>query len=138
VLFTVAVLDEAGHGALDARRATELCAAAFACRGFDVERMGEISVVLVAPDVMRELNRRFRGVDAPTDVLSFEIDGPYGEMAGEIVISPPCASSEMGIEELVVHGALHLCGMDHDEEFEGSEMARAQTAVMEVVRGREE
>lgn len=135
--FTVAVLDEAGYGALDAGRATELCAAAFACRGFDVERVGEVSVVLVEPDVMRELNRKFRGVDASTDVLSFEVDGPHGEMAGEIVISPACASSEMGIEELVVHGALHLCGMDHDEGFEGSEMARAQQAVMEVVRGRE-
>ncbi len=136
--FTVSVLDEAGHDALDAGRATELCAAAFACRGLDVERVGEVSVVLVAPDVMRELNRRFRGVDAPTDVLSFEIDGPYGEMTGEILVSPPCVRSEMDIAELVVHGALHLCGMNHDEVFEGSEMARTQQAVMEVVRGREE
>jgi probable rRNA maturation factor len=40
----------------------------------------------------------------------------------------------MGVEELVVHGALHLSGMDHGEEFEGSEMARVQEAVVGEVR----
>jgi probable rRNA maturation factor len=43
----------------------------------------------------------------------------------------------MDVEELVVHGALHLSGMDHGEDFEGSEMARAQVVVMEAVRGAE-
>ncbi len=133
--FTVAVLDEAGYGRLDAERATELCAAAFSSRGFDVERMGEVSVALVEPDVIRDLNLKFRGENEPTDVLSFEVDGPYGEMVGEVVVCPECASPEMGIEELIVHGALHLGGMDHGEDFEGSEMARVQEAVMEEVRG---
>ena len=68
-------------------------------------------------------------------MLSFLLDGPYGEMVGEVVICPACA--EMGVEELVVHGALHLAGMDHGEDFEGSEMARVQEAVMEAVRGAE-
>lgn len=85
------------------------------------------------PAVIRDLNRRFRGKDEPTDVLSFEVDGPYGEMVGEVVICPACA--EMAVEELVVHGALHLSGMDHGEEFEASEMARVQRTVMEAVRG---
>ena len=131
--FTVAVLDEAGYGALDPELATRLAAAAFSCRGFDVERLGEVSVALVEPDVIRDLNLRFRGKDEPTDVLSFEVDGPYGEMVGEVVICPACA--EMGVEELIVHGALHLSGMDHGEDFEGSEMARAQEAVIRVARG---
>jgi probable rRNA maturation factor len=133
MLFTVAVLDEAGYGALDPELATRLAGAAFSCRGFDVERLGEVSVALVEPDVIRDLNLRFRGKDEPTDVLSFEVDGPYGEMVGEVVICPACA--EMGVEELVVHGALHLSGMDHGEDFEGSEMARAQEAVIRVARG---
>jgi probable rRNA maturation factor len=90
-------------------------------------------VVLVEPTVVRDLNRRFRGRDEPTDVLSFEVDGPYGEMVGEIVICPACA--EMGVEELVVHGALHLSGMDHGEDFDATEMARMQQTVMEAVRG---
>jgi probable rRNA maturation factor len=131
--FTVAVLDEAGYGALDPELATRLAVAAFSCRGFDVERLGEVSVALVEPDVIRDLNLRFRGKDELTDVLSFEVDGPYGEMVGEVVICPACA--EMGVEELVVHGALHLSGMDHGEDFERSEMARAQETVMGVARG---
>ena len=131
--FTVAVLDEAGYEALDPELATRLAATAFSCRGFDVERLGEVSVALVDPGVIRDLNLRFRGKDEPTDVLSFEVDGPYGEMVGEVVICPACA--EMGVEELILHGALHLSGMDHGEDFEGSEMARAQEAVIRVARG---
>jgi probable rRNA maturation factor len=132
--FTVALIDEAGYGRLDAARATELCAAAFSSRGLDLERMGEVSVALVEPHVVRDLNLKFRGKDEPTDVLSFVLDGPYGEMVGEVVICPACASPEMGVEELVAHGALHLSGMDHGEDFEESEMARAQEAVMGAVR----
>jgi probable rRNA maturation factor len=135
--FTVAVLDEAGYGALDPEQATRLAAAAFSLRGFDVERLGEVSVALVEPDVIRDLNLRFRDKDEPTDVLSFEVDGPYGEMVGEVVICPPCASPEMGVDELVVHGALHLGGMDHGEDFGSSEMAEVQRAVMEELRGQE-
>jgi probable rRNA maturation factor len=133
--FTVAVLDEVGYDKLGADRATLLCAAAFSRRGFDVERMGEVSVVLVGPETIRDLNLRFRKRDEPTDVLSFEVDGPYGEMVGEIVICPECASPQMGVEELVVHGALHLSGMDHGEDFEASEMALEQGAIMEAARG---
>ena len=127
------MLDEVGYGQLSAERATELFAAAFRNRGLDLERVGEASVVLVAPESIRDLNARFRGKDRETDVLSFEVDGPYGEMVGEVVICPACA--DMGVEELVAHGALHLAGMDHGEDFDESEMARAQRAVMEVTRG---
>ena len=130
--FTVAVIDQAGYGTLDAERTTELCAAAFSNVGLDVERMGEVSVALVEPAAIRDLNLEFRGKNEPTDVLSFEVDGPYGEMVGEVVICPACA--QMSVEELVVHGALHLSGMDHGEDFEGSEMALAQEAVMGAVR----
>ncbi len=133
--FTVAVVDEVGYAQLDEHRATELCAAAFRSRGLDLERLGEVSVALVKSEVIRSLNKEFRKKDTPTDVLSFEVDGPYGEMVGEIVISPECASPEMGIEELVVHGALHLSGMDHGGDFESSEMAEVQASVLEKVRG---
>lgn len=131
--FTVAVLDEAGYDGLDPELATRLCAAAFSYRGFDVERLGEVSVALVTSHVIRDLNLKFRNKDEPTDVLSFGMDGPYGEMVGEVVICPSCA--EMSVEELVVHGALHLSGMDHGEDFGGSEMARVQEAVMGIARG---
>jgi probable rRNA maturation factor len=120
---------------LDALRATELCAAAFLELDFELDRLGELSIALVAPDEIESLNRRHRGIDAPTDVLSFELDGPYGEMVGEVVISPPCAHPEMGVDELVVHGALHLAGMDHGDEFEASEMSGVQRRIMERLGG---
>jgi len=127
----VAVLDEGGYGVLDALRATELCAAAFTELGFDLARVGELSVVLVGPHEIQELNRRYRSVDAPTDILSFELDGPYGEVVGEVVISPQSTHPEMGVDELVIHGALHLGGMDHGDDFEASEMSRVQARIVE-------
>ena len=129
--FSVAVLDEVNHEKLTPERATELCAAAFSARGLDVERMGEVSVALVALPVIHELNLKHRKIDSPTDVLSFGIDGPYGEMVGEIVIAPEYVRFDrVGVEEMVVHGALHLAGMDHGDEFEGTEMAAVQEAVL--------
>lgn len=129
--FSVAVLDETAYGKLTPVRATELCASAFSARGLDAKRMGEVSVALVALHVIHDLNLRYRNVDSTTDVLSFDIDGPYGEMVGEIVVAPQCvALEEARVEELVVHGALHLAGMDHGEDFVGSEMAEVQEAVL--------
>lgn len=130
--FSVELLDDAGLGGLDPETVTRLCALAFAERGLDPETLGEVSVALVGEGEIQALNARFREKDAPTDVLSFEIDGPGGEMVGEIVICPACA--EMDLKELVVHGALHLSGMDHGEDFSSSEMARSQSAVMERFR----
>jgi probable rRNA maturation factor len=133
----VAVVDEVGHAGLDEQRAAYLFVTSFSNLGLDLERIGEVSVALVAPETIRELNLKFRDRDEPTDVLSFEVDGPYGEMVGEVVICPLCADPGMGVDELVVHGALHLGGMDHGEDFGAGEMARVQRAVMGELRGEE-
>jgi len=133
----VAVVDEVGYDGLSEESASRLFAASLSKVGLDVARIGEVSVALVSAETIRDLNLRFRGRDEPTDVLSFEVDGPYGEMVGEVVICPSCAGPEVGVEELVVHGALHLGGMDHGEDFESSEMAGVQMAVMEELRGEE-
>ncbi len=58
-------------------------------------------------------------------------------MVGEIVISPANADPSLGVEELVVHGTLHLAGMDHGDDFESSEMARVQRSVMDLVNAPE-
>ena len=135
--MSVAVLDEVGHARLDTERASRLFAVALSILGLDLERIGEVSVALVDPETIRDLNFEFRDRDEPTDVLSFEVDGPYGEMVGEVVICPNCADHGMSVDELVVHGALHLGGMEHGEDFGASEMARLQRAVMEELRGEE-
>jgi probable rRNA maturation factor len=135
--MSVVVVDEVGYVGLDTERATRLFATTFSTLGLDLEQIGEVSVALVDPETIRDLNLRFRDRDATTDVLSFEVDGPYGEMVGEVVICPLCADPEMGVDELVVHGALHLGGMDHGDDFGTSEMARLQRAVMEELRGEE-
>lgn len=132
-MFYVPVLDEIGYENLGDERATDLCAATLAALGYDLDRVGEISVALVDTNVIQELNLKHRGKDSPTDVLSFRIDGPYGDMVGEIVVSPAGAHPKLGVEELVVHGTLHLAGMDHGDDFESSEMARVQRNVMDSV-----
>ena len=77
---------------------------------------------------MRALNRRYRGIDRTTDVLSFsQRDGQFADfypnLLGDIVISIPAAvrqardqhhSLSREIERLLVHGLLHLMGYDHD------------------------
>jgi probable rRNA maturation factor len=135
--MSVAVVDEVGYDGLSQETASRLFVASFSHLGLDLDRIGEVSVALVDAGTIRDLNLKFRNKDEPTDVLSFEVDGLYGEMVGEVVICPSCASPAMGVDELVVHGALHLGGMDHGEDFESSEMAGVQRAVMEESRGQE-
>jgi probable rRNA maturation factor len=133
----VAVLDAVGHAGLDEERAARIFTVSFSSLGLDLEQIGEVSVALVDPETIQNLNLKYRNRDEPTDVLSFEVDGPYGELVGEVVVCPRCADAEMEVDELVVHGALHLGGMDHGEDFEASEMARVQRSVMEELRGEE-
>jgi probable rRNA maturation factor len=91
---------------------------------------GHLAVEFVEPTRMQELNRRHRGVDAPTDVLSFPVDaggraaGP--RELGDVVISPEHTED---LTEAVVHGVLHLCGYDH--ETDDGEMLALQRRVLE-------
>ena len=134
--LSVVVLDETAYGRLTTNRATSLFAGAFSARGFDIDRMGEVSVALVALGAIHDLNLEFREIDSPTDVLSFCIDGPYGEMVGEVVVAPEYVCfDQLCIEELVVHGALHLAGMNHGDDFARSEMAAVQEAVLRSIGG---
>jgi probable rRNA maturation factor len=94
---------------------------------------GHLSLELVSPEAMRELNREHRGIDRPTDVLSFPLDG-LDEVAGprelgDVVICPEHASD---LVEAAVHGVLHLCG--HDHETDSGEMLELQDSVMADLR----
>jgi probable rRNA maturation factor len=98
----------------------EAAAAALAAAGVDD---GHLSIELVDAERMRELNRRHRGIDRPTDVLSFPIDerGPAvgPRELGDVVI---CREHTADVTEAVVHGVLHLCGYDHETD-EGEMLA---------------
>jgi probable rRNA maturation factor len=81
---------------------------------------GHVAVEFVSSERIRELNRDHRGKDRPTDVLSFPIDeaadiGGPGESRelGDVVISPEDTED---LREAVVHGTLHLVGMDHETD----------------------
>ena len=101
----------------------------------------ELSVLFCSNEYIRNLNRQFRAVDAPTDVLSFEQGGEYSEYtdengkvryaAGDIVISLEflaqnaadfAVSQNEELKRLLIHGILHLEGMDHGENRIGAAM----------------
>jgi probable rRNA maturation factor len=94
---------------------------------------GHLTVELVEAQRIRELNRDHCGIDAPTDVLSFPIDGAEPVAGprelGDVVI---CPSHTADLEEAVVHGVLHLCGYDH--ETDDGEMLALQDRVMAELR----
>ena len=91
---------------------------------------GHLAVEFVGPERIRELNREHRGIDGPTDVLSFPVDedrataGP--RELGDVVISP---EHTQDLTEAVVHGVLHLCGYDH--ETDRGQMLALQRRVLE-------
>lgn len=89
---------------------------------------GEVHILITGDERLRELNRAWRSLDAATDVLSFP-DGdrlPSGSVfLGEVAVSLDTArvqASALGhdevreLEELVLHGVLHLLGYDHDRD----------------------
>jgi probable rRNA maturation factor len=103
-----------------------LCALAFASA--EIED-GHVAVELVDAARIRELNREYRDRDAATDVLSFPVDergDPAGPRElGDIVI---CPQETTDLREAVVHGALHLAGMDH--ETDDGEMLTLQREIL--------
>ena len=92
---------------------------------------GEVDVLLANDRTVRRLNREFRGKDKATDVLSFPAaEEVSGEFAGDLAISYETAARQAKgqghslrdeVRVLLLHGLLHLSGMDH--EVDGGEMA---------------
>jgi probable rRNA maturation factor len=108
----------------------ELCVLALASAGIE---QGHAAVEFVSADRIHALNRDYRGIDRPTDVLSFGVDedgdavGP--RELGDIVI---CPEHTTDLREAVVHGTLHLTGMDH--EVDDGEMLAVQAELMRWVQ----
>ncbi|HHW14518.1 MAG TPA: rRNA maturation RNase YbeY [Firmicutes bacterium] len=107
----------------------------------------EISVALVDDPQIQELNRRYRQVDRPTDVLSFpagealEVEGEPA-LLGDVVVSLETAwrqaleyghSPEREVGYLIAHGVLHLLGFDHEDEAGRAVMRRLEEEALSRV-----
>ena len=103
-----------------------------------VRLKGEVTVLLTTDATIRKMNRKFRGKNQATDVLSFPSEGPIcgspaEKIAGDLAISVPTArrqaveqhhSLSTEIKVLILHGLLHLSGYDH--EADKGKMARRE------------
>lgn len=111
----------------------------------------EVSIILTNDAQIHEINKNYRHVDRPTDVISFALQesvepliagGPAINILGDIIISVDRAKEQASIyghslrRELVflaVHGMLHLLGYDHQEENDRLEMEEEQREIMEML-----
>jgi probable rRNA maturation factor len=117
-----------------------------ALRAEQVQGPIETSVVITDDATIQELNRRFRGQNTPTDVLSFElgenasfVTGARAVLLGEIVISYPTARRQAReaqhpiddeLRHLATHGVLHLLGYDHERPAEARRMRAREEAIL--------
>jgi probable rRNA maturation factor len=107
----------------------EAAAVALAQRVLEAEGVleGDLGLVFVPPDEIRALKREHLGIDEPTDVLSFPIDGrdalPDGapRQLGDAILCPQVVGERW--REPLVHGLLHLVGYDHGAEMNEREAA---------------
>ena len=133
----------------DRRTLRQVCEAALGGEG--VTGQVVLTLTLVDDDEIREINRRHRNIDRPTDVLSFPlVDGtdafalPPGapRELGDVVVSYPRAvaqaeeyghSVERELAYLVIHGVLHILGHDHHVPAEQAIMRAREEAALSVV-----
>jgi probable rRNA maturation factor len=121
-------------------RVDEPAAAEAVRRALEAEGVaaGQVGVTFVDEQRIADLNGEHRGKPVATDVLSFPIDGhdaiPEGvpRQLGDLVVCPAVASSQgTAIETLLVHGALHLVGYDHETD-DGVMLTRQDELLAEV------
>lgn len=126
-------------------------------RAESIEPPFEVSVILTDQDTVHSMNRQYRNVDAPTDVIAFYTEGhdPSAEefvlpgdgvrRLGDIVISYPQALEQAAEQRhsvrkelslLVIHGVLHLLGYDHEVPEDAQRMRRRETLLLEEFSGR--
>lgn len=140
ISIEVAIDDDGASVDPGTQRLVALAATVMA--GEDVAPGTGLAILITGDDEVRELNHRFLGIDAPTDVLSFpEVDDEFIEAVtgephlGDIAISLPTAArqaAELGhgldaeLDHLLVHGILHLCGYDHVDDPEAETRMRGR------------
>lgn len=112
--------------------------------GEEVAEGTQLAILITDDDEVRQMNKQFLGIDAPTDVLSFPdedddfVQGIAQPLLGDIAIALPTArrqAEQIGhdlqaeLSHLLVHGILHLCGYDHEQGGEKEVRMRAREEV---------
>ena len=138
-------VDAAFAGRVDVAALERLARQAVVSEG--VPAPAELGLVISDDDTLRDLNRRYRGIDEATDVLSFGLESaepfvspPDGvHRLGEVIVSFPAAerqAREAGgpledeLAHLVVHGVLHLLGYNHQQPEEARAMRAREEALL--------
>lgn len=148
-------VDRDFQGQVDKRWLRRLVKEALAVHS--AEREVELSLLITDDATVHGLNKRYRGVDRTTDVLSFALEADEGVEAGagfvmppdervhlgEVVVSYPKAAKQAAernhaVEDevalLVVHGVLHLLGYDHDKPDREREMRSLEQKALSAVQ----
>lgn len=113
------------------------------CAKAEVTGVAELSIVLADDAEQQELNRQWRGIDKPTNVLSFPQIEPFAAVTGllgDIILARETLEREAAelqkpfadhFTHLVVHGFLHILGYDHATEAEALVMEGLETQILE-------
>jgi probable rRNA maturation factor len=133
-------------GAVEAAARTAIAGqnmgAAIADEGGEEGEAYEISIVLADDAFVRELNRNWRNIDKPTNVLSFPAedgDAQGARLLGDVVLAYETIAREAlasgtpmldHVMHLIIHGTLHLLGFDHENEQEAGEMEALETRLL--------
>ncbi|MGD9800398.1 MAG: rRNA maturation RNase YbeY [Parvularculaceae bacterium] len=135
--FDVIIEDERWFGALDGVDAfAERCRAAAA--DFEPALAAGAALLLADDRTLADLNQRFRGIEKPTNVLSFPSGRDTGFLGDIAIAFETCLreSEAQGIAfrdhaaHLIVHGLLHLAGYDHEADDEANEMESLETRIL--------
>lgn len=105
----------------------------------------ELSITFVAGEVIKDLNFKYRGLDVPTDVLSFNLEDEGDDhLLGDIIIAPEVANKNAEEQDvtfvdelklLVTHGILHLLGYGHELSSQALKMERREGELLGGFKG---
>ena len=137
-------LAAATPGRVDVQIAAHPAPAAASLRGWARAALGDqagaLCIRIVGEAESQALNLRFRGKPHATNVLAFPTDAPG--VLGDLAICAPVVEREAGparqalaahFAHLVVHGVLHLRGMDHEHDAQAARMARAEARILNTL-----
>lgn len=115
----------------------------WACAALGKDISTELSIRLVDAEESAQLNKKYRGISKPTNVLSFPADLPAGlpcSMLGDLAICVPVLAIEAEQQNkqpdahwahMIIHGCLHLLGYDHIESVQAEQMEQLEISLLE-------